>query len=106
MRAGWQVGSNEAQIPCVYLPLCALESTGQEGKKKVGDSVMVHECECMSGWKKKMPSAIPVCLLLWLVVLRLHAAWIMLELQPVFPKEETEICVTWPGFEWGWSSRP
>lgn len=36
VRAGWQVGSNEAQIPCVYLPLCALESTGQEGKKKSG----------------------------------------------------------------------
>lgn len=35
-----------------------------------------------------MPSAIPVCLLLWLVVLRLRAAWIMLELQPVLPKEK------------------
>ena len=65
-------------------------------------SVNVHACQ---GRKKEMPSAIPVCLPLWLVVLRLHAAWIMLEPQPVFPKEETEISVIRPGFEWGWSSR-
>lgn len=91
---------------CVFAFVCIRKHRAGREKKKVGDSVMVHECECMSGWKKEMPSAIPVCLLLWLVVLRLHAAWIMLELQPVFPKEETEICVTWPGFEWGWSSRP
>ena len=58
MRAGWQVGSNEAQKPCVYLSSCALESTGRKGKKKkkkVGDSVMVHECECacMSGKEER-----------------------------------------------------
>lgn len=38
-----------------------------------------------------MPLAIPVCLLLWLIVLRLHEIRIMLQLQPDFQKNKTQI---------------
>lgn len=63
VRAGWQVGSNEAQIPCVYLPLCALESTGQEGGKKKW--VTVWWCmsvnACQGGRKRCLQLFLFVC---------------------------------------------
>lgn len=37
-----------------------------------------------------MPLAIPVCLLLWLIVLRLHEIRIMLQLQPDFQKNKKQ----------------
>lgn len=79
------------------LSLCTFESTERRRVNvwRCGEC----ECACMYGRKKKTPSAIPVCWLLWFVVLRLHAAWIMLELQR--KKKKKISSVTWPRFERG-----
>lgn len=82
------MGSSKApKNMCEFVFVCIRKH--REEERKCVTVWRRSECECarMFWRKKETPSAIPVCWLLWLVVLRLHAAWIMLELQPVFPRE-------------------
>lgn len=82
--AVWWVSSSKApkkkQKKNVWICLC-VESTERRRVTVWRCGECECECACMYGGKKKTPSAIPVCWLLWFVVLRLHAVWIMLELQ-------------------------
>lgn len=77
---GWHDGSNKAQNQ-VCLSVCVLESTARKEKCTSVVRCYYCKCTCMVGRKKKMPSAILVCLLVQLIVQRLHAVWIMLGFQ-------------------------
>lgn len=85
--AGGRIPANlEKKKKCVDLSLCVCSKTQREDVWLCVEVWWVWMCMHVWQEEKMTPSAIPVCWLLWFVVLRLYVPWIVLKLQPVFPR--------------------